>query len=82
MTWHLWVAAAQDLPHALGAELLATAQAAFVHAFELTAAICAVTAAATALAAVVLLRRIRSGLEAVSDGSGATANPSTTVCAA
>jgi MFS transporter, DHA2 family, multidrug resistance protein len=76
------VAAAEHLPAALGAELLAAAQQAFVHAFQLTAAICAVTAAATAVAAVVLLRRVRAGAEASSESSGAKAHLETEVCAA
>jgi DHA2 family multidrug resistance protein-like MFS transporter len=74
-------AAAERLPHALGRELLAAAQQAFVHAFELTAAICAVTAAATAVAAVLLLRRIRVGNAAAGECSGAAVAESA-ICAA
>jgi DHA2 family multidrug resistance protein-like MFS transporter len=76
------VAAAEQLPHALGAELLATAQQAFVHAFQLTAAICAVTAAATAVTAVVLLRLVRAGAEGSSESSGAKVDLKAEVCAA
>jgi MFS transporter, DHA2 family, multidrug resistance protein len=50
-------AAAQQLPAELGNQLLATARDAFTHTLQVTAAICAVVAAATALAAMVLLRR-------------------------
>jgi MFS transporter, DHA2 family, multidrug resistance protein len=74
-------AAAERLPHALGRELLAAAQQAFVHAFELTAAICAVTAAATAVLAVLLLRRIRVGNAAAGECSGAAVAESA-ICAA
>jgi DHA2 family multidrug resistance protein-like MFS transporter len=76
------VAAAQRLPPALGAELLATAQQAFVHAFELTAALCAVTAAATALAAVLLLRRNRPDVEPASSPSGEDAATKAAICIA
>jgi MFS transporter, DHA2 family, multidrug resistance protein len=73
-------AAAQRLPDALGAELLATAQQAFVHAFEVTAAICSVTAAVTALAAIVLLRRHPAGVATASESSS-TEVPKAEVCA-
>jgi DHA2 family multidrug resistance protein-like MFS transporter len=62
-------AAAGQLPHQLGAPLLATARHAFAHALELTAAICAVVAAATAIGALVLLRR-GPGPSAGASGAG------------
>ena len=51
-------AAAEKLPGAVGAELLGVAREAFVHSMELTVAICAVVAAATAVAAAIVFRRI------------------------
>jgi len=55
------VAVAEGLPAQLGAELLGIARAAFAQSFELTAAISAVVTVATAILAVVLLRRVRAG---------------------
>jgi DHA2 family multidrug resistance protein-like MFS transporter len=53
------VAHAADLPAELGAALLDSARAAYVHAFELSAAISAVLSLAVALLAVLLLRRVQ-----------------------
>jgi DHA2 family multidrug resistance protein-like MFS transporter len=55
------VAEAARLPEGISAALLDTARAAFVRAFEMTAVICAVVAIATAVVAVVLLRRVPTG---------------------
>jgi DHA2 family multidrug resistance protein-like MFS transporter len=55
------VAEAERLPEGISAALLDTARAAFVRAFEMTAVICAVVAIATAVVAVVLLRRVPTG---------------------
>ena len=55
------VAAAEQLPHGLGAELLGTAREAFTQAFQLTAALSAAVVLITALLATVLLRRVRVG---------------------
>ena len=52
-------AVAEHLPDPIRTQLLDTARAAFTHAFEWTATICALVAAGTAIAAVVLLRRVR-----------------------
>jgi DHA2 family multidrug resistance protein-like MFS transporter len=52
------VSVAEQLPGALGAELLAAAREAFAQAFGTTAAISAVIAIGVALLAVVLLRRV------------------------
>ena len=57
-------AVAGRLPGPLGAELLATARDAFAQAFDVTVIICAVIALATAVVAVVALRRVRPGSEA------------------
>ncbi len=56
-------AAAARLPDEIGAQLLATAREAFVHALEQTAGICAVVAATTAVVALVTLRRTRASAE-------------------
>jgi MFS transporter, DHA2 family, multidrug resistance protein len=56
------VAVARQLPEQVGAQLLGTAREAFTHAFELTAAISAVVALATAVLAIVLLRPSPSGV--------------------
>jgi DHA2 family multidrug resistance protein-like MFS transporter len=53
------VAVAGQLP--LSAQLLAAARAAFIRAFELTAAISAVVSLVTAIGVMVLLRRVRIG---------------------
>ena len=50
-------AAAEHLPAQAGAQLLGAARDAFTQSLQLTATICAVVAAATAVAAVILLRR-------------------------
>jgi len=55
------VAEAARLPEDVRAPLLDTARAAFGHAFEMTAAICAVVAIATAVVAMVLLRHVPTG---------------------
>ena len=55
------VAVAGQLPPQLGVELLGSARAAFTQAFELTAAISAAVSLATAIGAMVLLRRVRAG---------------------
>ena len=57
------VAVAEQLPAQLGAELLLTAREAFAQAFDLTAAISAIVAMATAIMAAVLLRQVRTGSE-------------------
>jgi DHA2 family multidrug resistance protein-like MFS transporter len=57
------VAAAERLPDLVGLQLLGTAREAFADALELTAAICALVAAATAIVAVVMLRRVRAAGE-------------------
>ena len=57
-------AAAERLPDPMGAQLLGTARDAFTHSLQVTAAICAVVAAATAVTAMVMLRRVRTGVEA------------------
>jgi DHA2 family multidrug resistance protein-like MFS transporter len=61
------VAEASRLPQDVGAPLLDTARAAFGHAFEMTAAICAVVAIATAVVAMVLLRQVPTGEAPASD---------------
>ena len=53
-------AASAHLPATVGAALMDAARAAFSHSLELTAGICAVIAAGTALMAVILLRRLPS----------------------
>jgi DHA2 family multidrug resistance protein-like MFS transporter len=58
------VAVAGQLPHHVGAELLEAAREAFARSFELTAAINAALAIATAIVAAVLLRRVRGSTEA------------------
>jgi len=55
------VAEAARLPEDVSAPLLDTARAAFGHAFEMTAAICAGVAIATAVVAMVLLRQVPTG---------------------
>lgn len=55
------VTAATGLADPAGATLLAAARGAFVDTLQLVATICAVVSAATALAAVIVLRRIRPG---------------------
>jgi DHA2 family multidrug resistance protein-like MFS transporter len=57
------LAMAQRVPDPLGAELLGRAREAFAQAFELTAAINAVIAMATAILVVVVLRRVRPDSE-------------------
>jgi DHA2 family multidrug resistance protein-like MFS transporter len=56
-------AAAGALPDGAGAQLLAAARSAFTEALEITGAVCAVVAAATAILAVTVLRRGRPGAE-------------------
>jgi len=68
-------AVARHLPAQVATQLLDTAREAFTHTLVLTAAICAVVAAATAIAAVLLLRRSRSDAEPEHQ-------PEATVCAA
>jgi DHA2 family multidrug resistance protein-like MFS transporter len=53
------VAHAAELPVELGAALLDSARAAYVHAFELSAAISAALALGVAVLAVLLLRRVQ-----------------------
>jgi DHA2 family multidrug resistance protein-like MFS transporter len=55
------VAEAGRLPDALRATLLDSSRAAFARSFEMTAAICAVVAIATAVVAMVMLRRVPTG---------------------
>ena len=56
------VAVAERLPDALGAEPCSRrARDAFAQAFEMTAAICAAVAVATAVVALVMLRRVPTG---------------------
>jgi MFS transporter, DHA2 family, multidrug resistance protein len=55
------VGAAQRLPEQVGIELINAARGAFVHGFELTAAVSAVIAAALAVLAGVVLRNVRTG---------------------
>jgi DHA2 family multidrug resistance protein-like MFS transporter len=52
------VAAAEELPDALGAELLDTAREAFTQGVQVASLICAAISAATAVLAAVLLRRV------------------------
>ena len=52
------VAVAEQLPDALGAELLGSARDAFAHALDATAAISAVIAIGVAVLAAALLRRV------------------------
>jgi DHA2 family multidrug resistance protein-like MFS transporter len=54
-------AAAAELPAHVGAQLLLSPRMAFAHSLQLTATICGVIAAATAIVAVIMLRRIRTG---------------------
>jgi MFS transporter, DHA2 family, multidrug resistance protein len=60
-------AIAQRLPAEVGDRLLAAAQGSFTHTLELIAAICAVVAALTAIAAVTLLRKVGPGAHAEPD---------------
>jgi DHA2 family multidrug resistance protein-like MFS transporter len=57
------VAVAERLPGQTGAELLGAAREAFSQSFQLTATICAAVVLAMAIAAAVLLPRVRSGSE-------------------
>jgi DHA2 family multidrug resistance protein-like MFS transporter len=59
------VAEAGKLPGGVGAELVGTARDAFMQSFELSAAICAFIAVATAILVVVLLRGVRAGAPAM-----------------
>jgi DHA2 family multidrug resistance protein-like MFS transporter len=54
------VALAAELPAEVGAALLDAARAAYVHAFELSAAISAVLSLGVALVAIALLRRLQA----------------------
>jgi DHA2 family multidrug resistance protein-like MFS transporter len=56
-------AAAAQLPDAIGERLLETARAAFTHAMQFTVVLCAMIAVVTAVAAVLMLRRIRAHAE-------------------
>jgi len=55
------VAEAARLPGALGAALLDSSRAAFAQAFEMAAGICAAISIATAVVALVMLRRVPAG---------------------
>jgi DHA2 family multidrug resistance protein-like MFS transporter len=59
------MAEAGKLPDAVGGELISTAREAFLHSMELTAAICAVIAVATAILVVVMLRGVQVGTPAM-----------------
>jgi DHA2 family multidrug resistance protein-like MFS transporter len=74
------VAAAARLPDAIGARLLATAREAFTHTLEVTAAICALLAAATAVMALVLLRRVRTDAEPERQPDSPTGQPLAAPC--
>ena len=67
------LAEAGRLPGGAGAELIDTARAAFVQAFEVTAAISAAISLATAVLAWVLLRRVRRGPESSAEPGPALA---------
>jgi MFS transporter, DHA2 family, multidrug resistance protein len=70
------VAVAEQLPGQLGAVMLGAAREAFTHAFQLAAAISAVISLATAIVAVLLLRRVRTGEhEGQPDAEQVVANP-------
>jgi MFS transporter, DHA2 family, multidrug resistance protein len=56
-------AAAAQLPGEAGAQLMTAAREAFTHALVTTAGLCAAVAAATAIAAVVMLRRVGPAAE-------------------
>jgi len=58
------VAVADQLSSRSGAELLSTAREAFVQAFELTSAICALIVLVTAIVPLLVLRRPGPGSEA------------------
>jgi len=53
-------AAGAQLASPIGAQLIETARAAFIHAMQVTVVICAVVTALTAVAAVLMLRHIRA----------------------
>jgi MFS transporter, DHA2 family, multidrug resistance protein len=74
-------AAAAQLPNPIGARLLETARAAFTHAMQFTVILCAFIAVLTAVAAVLMLYRIRPGAESEPSPDAAT-NALTTVAAA
>jgi DHA2 family multidrug resistance protein-like MFS transporter len=65
------IATAEQLPGALGADLVSAARDAFAEGLELTAGISAVVALATAVMAAVVLRRARAGGEAQGQGPSA-----------
>jgi DHA2 family multidrug resistance protein-like MFS transporter len=64
------LAIADTLPAAIGAELVATARIAFVDALHVVAAVAAVGAVATALAAAFALRRVPARSEPELDEAG------------
>jgi hypothetical protein len=67
---------AEQLPSQLGAGLLVSARESFAQAFEVAAAISAVISLATAIVAVLLLRRVRTGEhEGQLDAEQVVANP-------
>jgi len=70
-------AAAAQLPDPMGARLLETARAAFTHAMQFTVITCAVIAVLTAVAAVLMLRRVRARAE----GEPAPGTERLTACA-
>lgn len=72
-------AAAAQLPDQLGARLLETARAAFTHAMQFTVILCAAIAVLTAVAAVLMLRRVRA--PAASEPSSDTATTALTTVA-
>jgi DHA2 family multidrug resistance protein-like MFS transporter len=59
------IAEAGKLPEGVGAELVGSARNAFMHSFELSAAICALIAVGTAILVAVLLRGVRVGQPAM-----------------
>jgi DHA2 family multidrug resistance protein-like MFS transporter len=59
------MAEAGRLPDGVGAELVSTARQAFMQSLELSAAVCALIAVATAILVVVLLRGVRAGAPAM-----------------
>jgi DHA2 family multidrug resistance protein-like MFS transporter len=70
------LAVARELPGQLGDDVLAAARDAFVQAFQLTAAICAVLALAAAMICIVLLRNERAGpAEPTGPHEGGAATP-------
>lgn len=68
------VAEAERLPDPLGAELLDVAREAFTQGLQLSAAIAAVVTASAAVAALVLLRHVRSGVVTSAETATAAAD--------